>query len=1495
MAKCTTGFVGGPSKYTCQENGKWQGSITCEAVDCGSFIPGLVRLNAMPKTGSCKGNSIYGGLGCDVMCADGFVGSPAHFVCGINGKWQGNIMCQSVNCGSKIKNLDIHATANCKDTKYGGSRCTARCNTGFSGPPTPYECAMSAQWVAVTSPIVCAAVLCPAVIPGLAHAASSCYSEESRIFGGKGCLVQCEAGFNGKNSINNPATFKCQANGQWAGKIACMAVDCGSMIPGLISKNARATCSGRSTYQGPGCKATCMPGFSGAPALYTCGVDGNWRGEISCSSVDCGYKIPGLVHASANCIGASNYRGPGCVAKCDKGFAGKDSKFVCMANGQWSGLINCNPIDCGDTILGLDVNGVARCASTKYGGPPCKTSCVKGFDGAFKDYQCGADGKWAPVYSSLLCIPRDCGNVVTGYPHAHSEQCESTGFMGKGCKLFCDEGYVGEPAMCTCAFEGEWRCNIKCKAITCPATLPGLKNASSNCHGRNRLGDRCEAICNEGYSGSASNYLCGKDGRWMGSITCAPKMCDVQVRRMNAFGDCADVNYYGSKGCMIQCIEGYMGNPVKAICTEEGRWKGSPICTPSDCGPIPRAMLQNAKASCNGRTYYTGPRCQATCNEGYEGDPALFTCGIDGRWKGNIKCSMIDCGFRIQNLDRYAVARCEKTTYGSICSTSCRTGYQGQNADYTCSIYGRWAAVKDPILCSAHDCGSLQAVLGPTAVVKTVTGTTYRSTGIAACKQGYSGGQSTFVCDADGSWHGQLQCDAIHCGSRIIGLDSHAVAKCVGNTMFGGDACVASCIAGYEGGSAKYICTERGNWEGYLQCRKRQCDTVIPGLDAQAIVEVGGTLYGDKVMARCPDGYEGGPATIVCGINGWEGSITCTPRDCGPLGALLDSNTVSDCGDVNPFGGKSCSARCKEGYLGGPEHFICGPDGNWVGNIKCSVINCGPIEGILDQNADVVSMTGTNFRGQASVACKSGYEGGQAEFYCGEDGHWHGALECKEPCPEKTMSVSVSSNVRDCAFDFTYEMSNYAEKGKIYFAAAEAGRKLSPQQVMQGITGGAGVCSGKFDQIDDLQHQALVHCGFKRGQAYTLYVAVDSDSNGKDLELTHEIPMQMSFPDTVSVSISDVAAGSFSFNYQYDDSSFPRGSMGTATGKLYYAVTTTDIYGFNLPTDIRSGRSTVTFGDEDKVDSNTHHKRITVPLTPGKAYFFWVATDSSTNGQGLALVTQNPLVLKVPDPTIANVRVRSASPTYVNFDYELNSYVPATGKLLYAISREGVALQAYDVKTGAHSLCYGEYGEGSDNKHQAHVTCNLATGNYLLWVATDECGGGCGLSLSTNQGVPFSVGQGAPRTPTYNDAESSSYSKSSSSMNNRMMNDHGYNRGGAESSSYSMSSSGMNNQMMDHGYNRGGSFRYQLGSTQKDAHEHSAFVKDNQRNDALVAEISFVVGILMAMVVCAIIYYKRLQLSKQLNNRHINPGDISLDSDVYILKEEETKGNENYI
>jgi len=775
------------------------------------------------------------------------------------------------------------------------------------------------------------------------------------------------------------------------------------------------------------------------------------------------------------------------------------------------------------------------------------------------------------------------------------------------------------------------------------------------------------------------------------------------------------------------------------------------------------------------------------------------------------------------------------------------------------------------------DCGSLTAVLGPTAVVKTVTGTTYRSTGIAACKSGYNGGQSTFVCEADGTWHGQLECDAVNCGPNIRGLDEHAVAKCVGNTMFGGDPCVASCVAGYEGGSAKYVCTDRGVWDGYLQCKKRRCDTVIPGLDPNAIVTVFGTLYGDKVRARCPDGYDGGETDFVCGINGWEGSIKCTPRNCGPLGPLLDPNSISDCGESNPFGGQACTARCKEGYIGGPGHFICGPDGKWIGKIKCDAINCGPPESALGENVVVLSKsTGTSFRSTFTAACAAGYEGepgyksGQAQYYCGEDGRWRGDLKCKELCPQKTMSLTVSHKVNGCSMALEYEMSNYSKGGKLYYTVAERmGGKTSAQQVMQG---GQGVCSGSFNQVDDLRHVALVGCDFQRGKDYTLNIAIDSDGNGKDLALSHNIRMNMAYPDSVSVSVSDVASDSFTLHYQYDNNGARGGMGGASNGNLYYAVTTTDIYGLNLPTDVKSGRGALVNDRQEKKDANTHDLRVTVPLTPGKAYFLWIATSNS-DGQGLTLVTQNPVVLKVPDPTIANVKVLDSSPSYVNFKYELNSYVPATGKILYAISRQGMYLKAFDVKTGKHSLCYGEYDEGSTDQHQAHVNCELAAGNYLLWVATDECGGGCGLSLSTQQGIPFSIGQNTRQPPIYNDnGDSAGRGQNIFGGMNVLLNENSVN-------------------------NKGATFQYKLGATQNTDGQlkatHTTSTETSAR-DAHLAELSFVIGVVAAMLICGTIYYKRHQAAKQLNNVHKNPRDISLDSDVYILKED-TKESQNYI
>merc|ERR1719394_1496711 len=105
-------------------------------------------------------------------------------------------------------------------------------------------------------------------------------------------------------------------------------------------------------------------------------------------------------------------------------------------------------------------------------------------------------------------------------------------------------------------------------------------------------------------------------------------------------------------------------------------------------------------------------------------------------------------------------------------------------------------------------------------------------------------------------------------------------------------------------------------------------------------------------------------------------------------------------------------------------------------------------------------------------------------------------------------------------------------------------------------------------------------------------------------------------------------------NYQYSPDSFPQES---STGKLFYAVTDKLNVGFVVPYDIASGRSTLVWGSETKVNSQPHAISINVPLILGKYYYLWVAMDSgedgngaSENGDTLQILTQNAITIRIP-------------------------------------------------------------------------------------------------------------------------------------------------------------------------------------------------------------------------------------------------------------------------
>ena len=88
----------------------------------------------------------------------------------------------------------------------------------------------------------------------------------------------------------------------------------------------------------------------------------------------------------------------------------------------------------------------------------------------------------------------------------------------------------------------------------------------------------------------------------------------------------------------------------------------------------------------------------------------------------------------------------------------------------------------------------------------------------------------------------------------------------------------------------------------------------------------------------------------------------------------------------------------------------------------------------------------------------------------------------------------------------------------------------------------------------------------------------------------------------------------------------------------------------------------------------------------------------------------------------------------MSFIYQLNTYVPSAGQVFYGISRDGVVLSASELSSGLHTLCYGRFAQASTSVHAAHVDCDLADGNYLLWLGTGDP-----LYLNTPDGVKFSV------------------------------------------------------------------------------------------------------------------------------------------------------------
>jgi hypothetical protein len=152
----------------------------------------------------------------------------------------------------------------------------------------------------------------------------------------------------------------------------------------------------------------------------------------------------------------------------------------------------------------------------------------------------------------------------------------------------------------------------------------------------------------------------------------------------------------------------------------------------------------------------------------------------------SLPSAAIDCGSKITSLDPNAAATCTGNTQylGTPCNATCNAGYIGSST-FTCNALGVWT-------------GSL-----------TCQGKVIRVAGSFDIKKiGHTRDTNCFCSDPS----------ALDCGPKPQNLDANAAATCVGNTKYNGDACNATCNAGYVGGSTSYRCGTKGNWTGSLAC-----------------------------------------------------------------------------------------------------------------------------------------------------------------------------------------------------------------------------------------------------------------------------------------------------------------------------------------------------------------------------------------------------------------------------------------------------------------------------------------------------------------------------------------------------------------------------------------------------------------------------------------------------------------------------------------------------
>lgn len=399
---CKNGYTGNP-KATCDENGNWVLSGSCDIINCENLTIGNDSTN-WSATGTSYGKSIYG------TCKTGYITDcidNSRTDCEYKNRLQPMVKCSSVK------------TNGISEAKW---NLINKCNKIMT--------------------------FCPELSDE--HGKYS-YSEE-RALDSEATLI-CDTGYEPLNGLNKTV---CQEDKSWSNSIKCKIKVCENLQEQPeqhITSWTTTKANWDTTVNG-----TCEDGYIGSPTAK-CLDDKTWDIKNDCTLKTCSNPIKQGYMASWD--ETKTNINETITGQCEIGYKGTPTAR-CVDQDKWEYDDNCEIMTCNDLELTGKIKSWDKTTATY--GTPIYGICLDGYEGK-PEASCNAKEQWEIVDNCepKVC-PNVNEQVKTEKQEGIASWQENTITYGKEITGVCAKGYTGT-VTATCKADQTWDIKNDCKKI----------------------------------------------------------------------------------------------------------------------------------------------------------------------------------------------------------------------------------------------------------------------------------------------------------------------------------------------------------------------------------------------------------------------------------------------------------------------------------------------------------------------------------------------------------------------------------------------------------------------------------------------------------------------------------------------------------------------------------------------------------------------------------------------------------------------------------------------------------------------------------------------------------------------------------------------------------------------------------------------------------------------------------------------------------------------